>query len=302
MRFADSSAFCEVEQGPALAALLAALACRDIVTVRLQNRWRWVFVSAAAIILALVAGYLWGLPWGAKLIAPHVPVAAMRPLSKGALAQLDKHLLKPSRLPQARQQALRNGFLALAATDPGLAPYGEQLSLVFRAAPAIGPNAFALPDGQIILFDELVALHDGDEEILAVLSHELGHLHGRHSIRLLIQSSAVAAIAAAWFGDISYAITAVSTVLLNSAYSRDMEREADEYAADMLRGQGKSPALLADALEKMDAFYRAEKAKAAGEDERAGSSTEKVMDWLSSHPGTEARIQRLRGRPDTDAE
>ncbi|MDR2093395.1 MAG: M48 family metallopeptidase [Azoarcus sp.] len=294
LRFAGDDTYCEVGQGTALDALLAALGHRDSIAVRLQNRWRWVFVSLASVGLILAAGYLWGLPWGAKHIAPHVPVAVMRPLSNEALAQLDKYLLKPSALPEARRRKLQDGFRELAAANPALlASYGDGLDLDFRAAPRIGPNAFALPGGQIILLDELVALDIDDAEILAILSHELGHLDKRHSIRMLIQSSVVAAITAAWFGDVSYAVGAISAALLSTGYSRDMEREADDYAAGTLRRRGESPALLASALEKLEAAHLARRA-GKGHDQDDDDDDENYLDWFSSHPDTAERTRRLR--------
>ena len=289
LRFAGSEAFCEVGQGPAFDALLAALGCRESVVVRLQRRWRWVFVSLALFILGTAAGYLWGLPWGARLLAPHVPVSAMGPVSDEAMEFLDKNWFQPSRLSEERRQKLQDGFRALAAADPLLAAYGDKLALNFRASPKIGPNALTLPDGQVVLLDELVNLEMNDEEILAVLCHELGHLNKRHSIRLLIQSSAVGLVTAALFGDVSYIAATAGAVLLSSSYSRDMEIEADDYAADMLRAQGKSPARLAAALEKLDAFHRA----AAHKDDEDDKDKE-FSDWFSSHPASTERIRRLR--------
>ncbi|MDR3086865.1 MAG: M48 family metallopeptidase, partial [Azoarcus sp.] len=234
------------------------------------------------------AGYRWGLPWGAKVLAPHVPVSAMRPISDEAMEFLDKKWFQPSRLSEERRQKLQDGFRALAAADPLLAAYGDRLSLNFRASPKLGPNALALPDGQIVLLDELVNLEMNDEEILAVLCHELGHLSKRHSIRLLIQSSVVGLVTAGLFGDVSYIAATVGAVLLSSNYSRDMEIEADDYAADTLRVQGKSPALLAAALEKLDAFHRA----AARKDDE---DSKEYPDWFSSHPASTERIRRLQG-------
>jgi Zn-dependent protease with chaperone function len=295
LRFAGGHAYCEVRQGAELDALLAALGQRDSIAVRLQSRWHWVFASLISVGLILAAGYFWGLPWGAQRIAPHVPITAMRTLSNGALAQLDKYLLKPSALPEDRRRKLQDGFREIVAANPALfASYGEHLALDFRAAPKIGPNAFALPGGQIILFDELVALEIGDAEILAILCHELGHLDKRHSIRMLIQSSVVAAVAAAWFGDVSYAISAVSAMLLNSSYSRDMEREADDYAADLLRRRGESPALLASALEKLEAAHTI---RYAEKDRDEDDKEEDHADWFSSHPDTGERARRLRKSP-----
>ncbi|MCL2021306.1 MAG: M48 family metallopeptidase [Betaproteobacteria bacterium] len=288
LRFESERAFCEVAQGPELDALLLKLNYRASVVVRLQSRWRWVFVSLAGIALLFVAGYLWGLPWSAKVIAPHVPIAAMRSVSETALEQMDKYFFKPSALPEQRRAKLEDGFRQLADADPGLAPYDDYIALNFRSAPRVGPNAFALPDGQIVLLDELVVLHD-DDEILAVLAHEFGHLSKRHGIRKLIQGSVVAAVSAAWFGDISVTAATLSSALLSSGYSRDMEREADDYAVELLRRQGKSPALLANALEKMERAHK-KKTSASDEDDKS-----KFLDWISSHPNTAERIRRLRG-------
>ncbi|MDR3213999.1 MAG: M48 family metallopeptidase [Azoarcus sp.] len=296
LRFAGNRAFCEIAQGRELDALLAALGQRDSIVVRLQGRWRWVFVSLGVVAMVLCAAYFWGLPWGAKVIAPHIPITAMRSISEQALAQLDNFLFYPGRLPPDRQQKLRDGFRALVVDDPELAAYGDRITLVFRSAPKIGPNAFALPGGQVVILDELVQMPgSNDEEILAVLAHELGHLACRHGIRQLIQSSALAAFSAAWFGDISAAVAGLSTMLLNSAYSRDMEREADGYAAATLRRQGKSPALLASALEKLEAFHSAK--KRLRDEEGANDEAGKFLDWISSHPDTAERIQHLRAAP-----
>lgn len=288
LRFADGT-YCEVAQSAALSALLDTLGHNESVAVRMQNRWRWSLSALMGVTLILAAGYFWGLPWGAEIAAPWVPISAMQEVSETTLNQLDNHLLEPSQLSPERQQKLTQGFQQLAAADPDLAPYAKSLRLYFRSAPKVGPNAFALPGGQIVLLDELVELPINDEETLAVLAHELGHLNKRHGIRQLIQSSVVAAVAAAYMGDVSYLITTLTAVVLESGYSRDMEREADHYAATALTRQGQSPALLANALEKMENFYTDKKKKKDTDGEKSH------FDWLSSHPDTEERIQTLRG-------
>ena len=60
----------------------------------------------------------------------------------------------------------------------------------------IGPNAFALPGGSIVITDELVALVDGDAAVVTgVLGHELGHVRHRDGMRMLLQASAVGVLA-----------------------------------------------------------------------------------------------------------
>jgi Zn-dependent protease with chaperone function len=159
-------------------------------------------------------------------------------------------------------------------------------TLEFRSSKDIGANAFALPGGTIIVTDQLVTLAGNDEEILAVLAHELGHVSERHPLRQLLQSS-VAGLAMTWYlGDISTLLAAAPTLLLQSSYSRDFERRADRYAADMLRHNGIAPARLADMLGKLESSHPAEKA--------GKGQASRIAEFFSSHPDTEERIRTLR--------
>lgn len=278
LTFPDGS-FCEVPQGAELNALLAALAHSDGAVARWQNSWRLAVAGVLVMLVVLGAGYRWGLPWFAERAAPLVPPAVVAAMSQQVLAALDERMLVPSELPAERQQAIAEGFRRIVAGDPALA--GSRLA--FRSAPRIGPNAFALPDGQIVLFDELVALADGDEEVLGVLAHEIAHVRFHHGLRQLIQSSVVAAVAATYFGDVSSLLSGLTALVLESRYSRGFELEADAYGANLMRRNGRSAEGLAAMLEKME---RAHEKKAPGGQSRA--------DWLSSHPDTAERIARLR--------
>ena len=283
LTFADG-AYCEVAQGDALAELLGALGHRDGVVARWQASWKIAFVALIAVTVALAAAYRWGLPWLAAQTAPRLPQAFVATLSDEVMQLLDKRALAASSLPASRRQEIEQGFRRLTASDPDLADY----RLLFRRGAAIGPNAFALPDGRIVLLDELVALASGDGEVLAVLAHELGHAKYRHGLRQLIQSSVVAAMVASYFGDVSTLLSGLGTLLLESKYSRGFELEADHYGASLLRASGGSPQDLAAMLEKL------EKAHAT----RHGNPLPNgVGDWLSSHPETAERIRRLQGAP-----
>ncbi|MDR1888743.1 MAG: M48 family metallopeptidase [Zoogloeaceae bacterium] len=300
---------CEVAQGAELDALLQALGYRASFVMRLQSNWPVSLGALVCVILILVAAYQWGLPLGAEIAAPYVPVKPMQQLSDAALRQLDeREVLAPSRLPLAQQEKLRGGFARLVALDPELASYAPNPQLIFRSAPDIGPNAFAMPGGQIVLFDELVDLTD-DDEVLAVLAHELGHLNRRHSLRQLIQSSVTSAVLAAYFGDVSAAAAYLAGIVVEAKYSREMELEADAYGAAALRQQNKSPLLLASALEKLERSARDEddedegdeeyeeyeEGDAASEEQNAGDEDESgVLGWISSHPDTRERIRRLK--------
>ena len=108
------------------------------------------------------------------------------------------------------------------------------VTLHFRNAPDIGANAFALPGGDVVVTDGLVELATSPEQVAAVVAHELGHVAHRHGLRNMVQASILAALVSYWTGDFSSLATAGATAVLSAAYSRDFEREADDYGADLV--------------------------------------------------------------------
>lgn len=278
LTFPDGS-YCECPQGAELNALLAAFAHSDGAVARWQKSWRLAAAGVIVMLVVLAAGYRWGLPWVAERVAPMVPPAVVTAMSDQVMKALDQRMLGQSQLPEERQQAIAEGFRRIVAGDAALA--GSRLA--FRSAPRVGPNAFALPDGQVVLFDELVALADSDEEVLGVLAHEIAHVKFHHGLRQLIQSSVVAAVAASYFGDVSSLLSGLTALVLESKYSRGFELEADAYGANLMRRNGRSAEGLATMLEKMERAH-----------EKGARPNQSSADWLSSHPDTAERIARLR--------
>ena len=159
--------------------------------------------------------------------------------------------------------------------------------LVFRKSEALGANALALPSGVIVVTDDLVALAKDPDDVVAVLAHEVGHLEGLHGMRAVIQGALVSAAITLVVGDISALAAAAPAVLLNARYSRELEREADGYAARALGAAGIAPMRLADMLERMETGHAR-----AGHENPTGAFA-----YLSTHPTTEERLRTLRGQP-----
>ena len=263
-------AYLEIADQAAFNLLLHDTGHRDGWVVRLQQSWRGAVFATLATIVALWLSYLYLLPLVAKGVAYAVPQSVERQLGQGVLDMLDRHVFAPSELDGARQQALRARFARLTVPDDGMPEH----RIVFRKS-KIGPNAFALPSGDIVLTDEMVALMPDDDAVMGVLAHELGHLQKRHLTRRIIQASAVGAGAALLFGDVSTVVAALPPMLLDLKYSRDVEREADDYAIAMLRQNG-------IALEHLAQVF-----VALG---KLGDAPP----YLSSHPASAERIARIR--------
>lgn len=273
LRFADGTC-CEVRDLAALDELLASMGHRDGWVDHVQRRARFVVIACAASAVLAALTYEWLLPWAAAYGARQLPAVAGRSLTTETLKLLDGRVLLPSTLRPEHQHALAAAFAMLLLPEGG----HPTSALLFRRSDELGANAFTLPDGTIILLDGLVTTLGDDREILAVLAHELGHAHGRHALRMLLQSSAVGAFLTFYVGDVSHLLAAAPAALIQARYSQDFERQADRYGATLLLYNGMSPSLLADALMKLSAAHPAS-AKAA---------------YLSSHPATDERIRSLR--------
>lgn len=265
------NAYLEIQDRLAFDALLEKTGYRDSSVVRMQQSRRGVLAGILATIAILALGYLYGLPVASRIIAKALPESVERSIGDGALDFLDHRILAPSTLPAARRNAITERFKMLVPPKTGAPAY----EIVFRKS-RIGPNAFALPSGQIVLTDELVNMMGDDEQIMGVLAHELGHLHERHMMRRIVQSSAIGAVVTVIFGDVSAIIANIPTLLLDMKYSRDAEREADDYAIAMMKANGIGLSHMVEGFEKLK------------------SKGDSVSPYLSSHPSTSERLEHIR--------
>lgn len=235
-------------------------------------------LPALAIIIAVIYIFLsYILPYSSKKIAYSIPQNIASQIGRGTLETLDKLALEPSKLNQAKQEEIQKAFKKMSSSLKGLPP----LILTFRYSDKIGPNAFALPDGTIVMTDQLVLLAHNNKELLAILAHEIGHIKNRHAIRLVLQNSAVFVVLTTLTGDATSAssiLSALPTMLIESSYSRDLEAEADDYAMEVMRSRGLELHHFADIMQRLS----------QGEIESEGRR------YLSSHPLSSSRIAKFR--------
>ncbi len=267
-------------------AFVAAAGLREAWVVRSQQSWRAVLAASVLLLAMVAAGWRWGVPLLADATLAVLPTSVDAQVGDIALRQAEANWLQPSTLPAAQQAALRDAFeRAVLASSASATQATMPYRVEFRAA-RIGPNAFALPGGHIVMTDELVRLVDGDEAaIVGVLAHEYGHVLGRHGMRQLVQATLLGAAASLAFGDFSGLLAAAPALIGTLGYSRQLEREADGTAIDLLRAAGRDPAAMAGFFERL-AQWRA----ARGEE--ADDSVFGIA--LSSHPADAERIERFR--------
>ena len=243
----------------------------------IETSWRAVLLSLAGIILSVWLFHTFAIPSLAGRVAFSLPDSIADAVSSQALAILDNGLLKPTELDPDRTADLRRAFgraVIETASD------ASRCRLEFRKSPLVGPNAFALPSGLVVITDELVALAETDEELEAILFHELAHVKNRHALRMVIQDAGIFLVVSALAGDlsgISSAAASLPTVLAQSGYSREFEREADRFAVQYLlrRKSGVTP--FQDILRRLSRTREALPGEAV----------------FSTHPVTEERLQDM---------
>lgn len=246
---------------------------------RLERRWAAALAGVAAIATLLICLYLYVLPVAAQRVAERISPDTEAAMGGDLLGWLDAHQwVSPSRLPGDLRQRLLTRFADLVE---GL-PQAQRYTLVFRASARFGPNALAFPGGIVLLTDQMVGMAQSEDEVVAVLAHEIGHVEKRHAIRTLLHNSVLAAVAAGLTSDagaVSTAVAGAPALVTQLKYSRDFETEADAFAFALLRRHGVSPGAFADIMARI------------AQDDTAQAQ---AMTFLSSHPHTEERVAKAR--------
>lgn len=153
-------------------------------------------------------------------------------------------------------------------------------------------NAFVLPGGKVGVFRGLLEATRDDDELAAVIGHEVGHVQARHSAERISQELAakagVAVVAAVVSGsgdygqyadEIAGALGLGLTVGVILPYSRNHELEADRLGLSLAKAAGYDPTAAVR-------FWERRIASAQG----GGQPPE----FLSTHPADEGRLRRLR--------
>ena len=240
-----------------------------------------------ALLVLLVALGLFGLraliPPAADLASRLVPRHLEAAAGAQTFRELDALLLEPSLIPEARQMRIRQAARQLARRG-GLDPVPE---IHFRDAPKIGANAFALPGGPVLVTDALVRALS-DDEIVAVLAHEFGHVEERHALRRVLRVAGlflVASLVLGGDGGVLEEIGIVAAGLATSSYTRGFEQAADDFAARLLAAGGRPPLDLGRALQTLQ--------------KTCGTPCEGESGWFSTHPSVSERLQKLRNPPES---
>ncbi len=267
-----------------------------------ETNWRLILGASLILVVAAWGVFTYGIPAASKSIAAVLSPSILEPLGRETLSSIDRIGLDASALNEARRDAVAAEFETIAAA----ADLGEVACRIeFRsAAKTFGPNAFAIPPCLVIVTDELVEIAANADELSAVLAHEIGHVKHRHALRRIIQDTFLTFILLLMTGDstqVSATLAAAPALLLELGYARDMEREADRFAAHYMRAAGIPLQAFPAVLQRMEDWHAKEVCDgndcAVSEEE---SNDMDVFGYLSTHPSTRERAEMFR-RPEAGA-
>ncbi|WDP89836.1 MAG: M48 family metallopeptidase [Desulfobacter sp.] len=251
----------------------------------LESRMPYVLAALAVLLVFIWGTVRYGVPAASNAIAHCLPASTLSYAGVRTLDFLDKSVFKPSTLDEETKDRILNHF------QPVLDAHMDQgIKIIFRQGGRIGPNAFALPDGTVIFTDEMVETAQHDDELLAVLLHETGHIIHRHGLRTVIQDSLLGFALLAFTGDVSGSaelFMGLPLFLTQMAYSRGFELEADQYALNGLRRSDIPLHRFADLMDRIEKKMR-QKRNTAG-------NGKKWTSYLSTHPRMAERLKPFRG-------
>lgn len=229
-----------------------------------ESGWQKDFILLVVGFFAGLALLTWLLVWLLGWSARWVPFSWEQALSRPLLQELETNP--------------RRDYLQTLAEDLARAGgLNDHLAITVHYSDSETVNAYATLGGHVFILEGLLDEIDSEQGLAFVLAHEIAHIHYRHPLRAASRQLGFALFMSLVLGQNDIANLAASGGQLAMLdYSRAQEREADDWALEALyRHYGH--------VAGADGLFRY----------LAKQEDEAPPQWLSSHPNTRARIERL---------
>jgi Zn-dependent protease with chaperone function len=226
-----------------------------------------IILVAGLVLLGLITSYFWVLPPLAERAVLLLPTTVDDQIGDAFYASIVEY----SEIDQNRSKAL-NAFAA------ELELFNKR-PLHFNVVKSSEVNAFAMPNGEIVVFTGLLDQLDTPAQLVALLGHEVSHVNERHSMRLLSRNLAGYLVLSLIIGDVS-GITAVladnAQQLHQLSFARAHEQQADELGLAILIQNKQDPKAMLQLFQKLKS-----------------SHSDDIPEMLSTHPLPSSRIRYI---------
>lgn len=140
-------------------------------------------------------------------------------------------------------------------------------------------NAFAIPNGHLVVYSGLIKKSDNADEVAGVIAHEIAHTQLDHLTKNLIKEMGLSALLSISAGSAGgEVIKRAIKILSSTAYDRKLEKEADIKAVDYLLNCNINPEYFSNFLYKIS-------------DEQPSSLQN--LTWISTHPDSKERAKYI---------
>ncbi len=207
----------------------------------------------------------------ARIIASHIP--------QSVRARFGDRLIE-SMTQDGKVCTNPRGMRALKKLVLRLNPQNEHGVFSVRVAKLGMLNAFTVPGRRIVVSDRLLQFADTPDELAGVIAHEMGHAIEIHPEASLVRSIGLSLALELMMGGAPDILRNGAEYILQMSYSRSAERQADDWALQLLKEAGISKDGLSAFFVKLQ--------------EKMGKDDSKLGEMLSTHPATQSRIAHIR--------
>jgi predicted Zn-dependent protease len=220
----------------------------------------------------LAAAYFFLVPWLAVRLANKVPISFEEKMGNGMF-----DVLKQGMTIDPGKTTMINEFFSELHIPT---KYNIRINVVKGEI----ANAFAMPGGNIVVYDKLLNGMKNYEELAALLSHEFTHINNKHTTKSLFRSLSSKVFLSVLLGDVGV----ISSVIISNAdnlkglsYGRSLEKEADLNGLQLLSERK------IDCNGFVGLFELLQK-------EAGDSGNKEPAEWISSHPDLQKRIEYVK--------
>jgi len=239
---------------------------------QMRPRGRLVWGLVGGVVLATVLGLWFGSDLLVEIAVGRIPVEWEQKLGESAYRDFLSHQEVMKEGPAVAALGEMTQRMTAQILD---SPYKFEVTVVKSDV----INAFALPGGYVVVFTGLMKKAESGEEVAGVLSHELNHVLQRHGLERIVKSLGLMTVAAIVFGNQQGLIGTMKQLgveLFTLKFGREQETEADLTGLQLLQRARIDPS-------GMITFF-----------ERLSEKDQGRLEWLSTHPMSVARAERLK--------
>ena len=264
----NKASFVKIDNEPFITALYEQLRLRGHHSwyQKLINVGLPIHLTIGISLLALIAGtYIYILPWVGEKSTILIPESYDNKIGSTFYEEFSQY----STIDTVKTEIL-NKF----AQQLTLQNTKEFNFVVIRDATV---NAFALPDGHIVVFTGILDKIKNYDELAGLLSHEAVHINKRHSMKMLCRNLSGYLFVSAVLSDVNGIMAILGENIRNLhslSYSREFEKEADMSGLSLLAANCIDPMGMTRLLSHL----------------RAEELSITIPAFLSSHPITQHRI------------